>query len=698
MLSRQERHHRAQITPAGKIVCASWGIESVEELQKRSNDFNNAIRDCIELASNGRTDEKGNELFYRLRKVFVEQDIEGLIHEMRYCFTRHLVQKKDNSVGYTETQKNLADLQYPMEWFPETRAMQRTIHLHVGPTNSGKTYQALKRLEAAESGIYAGPLRLLAHEVYTRLNARGKLCALMTGEERRVPPGMKHHMSSCTVEMVPLGTKVDVAVIDEIQMMGDTTRGWAWTQVLLGVQAKEVHLCGEVRTVELVTELCAAMGDKLEIHQYERLSPLAMMGKSLGGSHSLSNLQKGDAIILFSRIAIHAMKSKIESVTDKRCAVIYGSLPPETRAQQAALFNDPDNDYDYLAASDAVGMGLNLSIKRVIFETSQKYNGIVWSNLAISEIKQIAGRAGRYRTAQQAIEKVPIDLTDGKDSTMQSKDSVQGWVTTLQQSDYPVVAEAMAADAPPLKSAGILPPSHVIAQFASYFPPDTPFSYILMRLHDLAALNPRFHLCHITDRIEVADVIQPHNLTIEDRMTFSAAPVSLSDPGFSEIVSELAKCIADCSNGHLLDIKSIDLGLLGVDPIDFPGGATPYLRQLETVHKAITLYLWLSYRFSGVFLSQPLAFHVKELLEAKIDEALRTGDWKYRHRLQSRKEAKRMQQAKEELELVNLESVSSPAPDVAFPVTPEDQARDGSNHPLSLSSTKSQQNTISVSI
>ena len=99
--------------------------------------------------------------------------------------------------------------------------------------------------------------------------------------------------------MVPLNTRVDVAVIDEIQMLGDAQRGWAWTQAFLGIQAKELHLCGEERTLNLVTELCAQMGEKLVIHRYERLSPLNMEARSLHGK--LKKLQKGDAMILFSR-------------------------------------------------------------------------------------------------------------------------------------------------------------------------------------------------------------------------------------------------------------------------------------------------------------------------------------------------------------------------------------------------------------
>lgn len=229
--------------------------------------------------------------------------------------------------------------------------------MHVGPTNSGKTYQALKRLEEAKSGAYAGPLRLLAHEVYNRLNSKGIPCALVTGEERRVPQDENWTKRACTVEMLS-GANMEVCVIDEIQMIGDPARGWAWTEAVCGVKAKEIHLCGEERTVPLIKELATMMGDELEIRKYKRLSPLAVAPYSLEGD--LSKLQKGDCLVSFSVVNIHALKKQIEQRTGRKVAIIYGSLPPEVRAQQARLFNDPDNDYDFLVASDAVGMGLNL--------------------------------------------------------------------------------------------------------------------------------------------------------------------------------------------------------------------------------------------------------------------------------------------------------------------------------------------------
>lgn len=295
-----------------------------------------------ELLNLAREDARG--------KVTLDKRLRYLFYAQTYG-ARFTTAEMDN-------QTQVADLRYPAEWYPATREIPRTVHLHVGPTNSGKTYHALKRLEEAESGIYLGPLRLLAHEVYTRLNAKGKSCALVTGEEQRVPKGAKATMFSCTVEMAPLNTDFDVAVIDEIQMISHRDRGWAWTQAFLGLKAKELHLCGEARTVPLMRELCALVGDKVHVHEYERLTPLRVQPRSLGGK--LASLEKGDCIVAFTVIGIHALRREIEKKTGKQCAIVYGSLPPETRAQQARLFNDPDNDYDYLVASDAIGMGLNL--------------------------------------------------------------------------------------------------------------------------------------------------------------------------------------------------------------------------------------------------------------------------------------------------------------------------------------------------
>ena len=303
-----------------------------------------------------RPDEKPTTLESTLAQAFEERGVTGLSDALYFAFIDHIVARTFVDRG-SQTQDYL-DLRYPTEWYPVARQIQREIHLHVGPTNSGKTYNALKRLEESGHGFYAGPLRLLAHEVYSRFRAKGIACNLKTGDDVRVIEGENAKLTSSTVEMVDTTSPTDVAVIDEIQMMAQGDRGWAWTRAFLGTNAKEIHLCGETRVLPLVRELAASMGDTLHIHQYDRLNPLKVMSRSLRGN--LKNLRKGDCIVSFSVVGIHAMKRQIEIDTGRRVAVVYGSLPPETRAQQAALFNDPSNDYDFLVASDAIGMGLNL--------------------------------------------------------------------------------------------------------------------------------------------------------------------------------------------------------------------------------------------------------------------------------------------------------------------------------------------------
>jgi len=305
----------------------------------------------------------------------------------------------DSTVHALRSIREATDFSHPAEWFPEARSIRRRIIMHVGPTNSGKTHHALQALAAARTGYYAGPLRLLAHEIWVRLN-KGQIvpagatldpsaavdddggtdlldgsvptkppvltkehnkrfaraCNLITGEEQRIVA--EDALVSSTVEMLQLDRLVDVAVVDEIQMIADPARGSGWTAAVLGLCAKEIHLCGEETAVEVVKDLVKETGDELVVNRYKRLTPLRVANRSLGGD--LKRIEKGDCVVAFSRSGIFALKRKIEETTNLRCAVAYGRLPPEIRSEQAALFNDPKSGFDVIVGSDAIGMGLNL--------------------------------------------------------------------------------------------------------------------------------------------------------------------------------------------------------------------------------------------------------------------------------------------------------------------------------------------------
>lgn len=294
----------------------------------------------------------------------------------------------ESTIHRIQSLAQAGDRWFPAEDYPEARKFHRKIIMHVGPTNSGKTHNALRALAAANTGVYAGPLRLLAHEIWDRLN-RGMIvpagveeteeaksadtdsthdqgnpkyarpCNMRTGEELRVVDDSAP-LQSCTVEMLSLRKIYDVAVIDEIQMIGDPERGSSWTVALLGICAKEVHLCGEETAVPVVQALLKDTGDEIIVNRYERLSPLILQEDSLNGDWS--KVQKGDCIVTFSRSNIFSLKRKIEQLTPFRCALVYGRLPPEIRSEQAELFNDPNSGYDILIGSDAIGMGLNLYV------------------------------------------------------------------------------------------------------------------------------------------------------------------------------------------------------------------------------------------------------------------------------------------------------------------------------------------------
>jgi ATP-dependent RNA helicase SUPV3L1/SUV3 len=560
------------------------------------------------LAEQNVTRQDKNPLFWNLRDSFIMREVKGLRKEVQFAFQNFLArQRHDKAID--AKQKELVDFRFPHEWFPATRALQRTIHVHVGPTNSGKTYQAIKALENAKTGFYAGPLRLLATETYHRLVARGKKCALITGEEIQIPDDSDVYFKSCTVEMVPLNQPVDVCVIDEIQMLEDPVRGSAWTTALLGVQAKEVHVCGEERAVNIVKELCASVGDKCIVHRYERLSPLETMPQSINGDYG--QLRKGDAVVAFNRLTLHALKRNIESSTGRRCAIVYGSLPPEVRVQQAALFNDPDNDYDFIAASDAIGMGLNLEIRRVVMESVTKFDGIQSRTLTIPEMKQIGGRAGRFRSSRNATESSSSEVINPP-----------GLVTTMDASDIRFVQKAFRNPVPDIKRVGVSAPFSVVEHFASYYPPDTPLSFILMRIKMLAKTSDIYNFTIAQSVLETSDLIHDIPMAIGDKLTFCNMPVQIRAEGAEDIIRAFARAISTNSDGALLEIKEIPLEVLDMDYKQAMNRPTDYLWKLESLHVALSQYVWLSYRYTGIFTSQAMAIYAREKVGERLVEVL----------------------------------------------------------------------------
>ncbi|MEA3419414.1 MAG: DEAD/DEAH box helicase, partial [Campylobacterota bacterium] len=270
--------------------------------------------------------------------------------------------------------------------FPLARSLKRKIIFHVGPTNSGKTYTAMQRLKAADTGYYLAPLRLLALEGYEYLRKEGVPVSLITGEEEIIDEESTH--ISSTIEMLNNSVDVEVCVIDEIQMINDRDRGWAWANALIGAPAKTVILTGSSNALTAVIELCRYLGEELEIIHFERMNPL----EPLSSPTSLNKVEKQSAIVAFSRREVLSLKQQLSA--QYRVSVIYGNLSPEVRREEARRFREGESEI--LVATDAIAMGLNLPIKTILFAKDNKFDGLRRRELTPSEVLQISGRAGRY--------------------------------------------------------------------------------------------------------------------------------------------------------------------------------------------------------------------------------------------------------------------------------------------------------------
>ncbi len=276
----------------------------------------------------------------------------------------------------------------PETEFPKALEMPRHFVLHIGPTNCGKTYHALERLQQAANGVYLGPLRLLALEVYEKMKDAGIPCTMLTGEERIYEENSR--IISSTVEMLDLDQHYDVAVIDEAQMIADSDRGHSWTRAILGIQADEIHICLSVSAEKVITHLISLCGDTYEAHRYERKTRLLCEETPFSFP---DDVQDGDALIVFTKRMVLDIAGRLER-DGIQVSVIYGSLPPEIRRRQIRIFLEKKTRV--IVSTDAIGMGLNLPVRRIVFVQTTKFDGKHTRPLRTPEIRQIAGRAGRF--------------------------------------------------------------------------------------------------------------------------------------------------------------------------------------------------------------------------------------------------------------------------------------------------------------
>lgn len=275
----------------------------------------------------------------------------------------------------------------PEAYVERAKRMKRSFVLHVGPTNSGKTYDAIEDLKRNTPGTYLGPLRLLALEMFDKINAAGIPCSMLTGEE--YIPVENAEIVSSTIELCDCKSHFKTAVIDEAQLIADPGRGASWLRAICLVDAEIVHICMAPEALKYIESLIQSFSDQYSIVRHERLAPLRYGGVCTG----YRDLRPDDALICFSRKSVLSTAALLEK-NGFRASVIYGALPPEARRNEVRKYTEGETNI--VVATDAIGLGISLPIKRIVFAETEKYDGKEFRTLTTAEINQIGGRAGRY--------------------------------------------------------------------------------------------------------------------------------------------------------------------------------------------------------------------------------------------------------------------------------------------------------------
>ena len=255
----------------------------------------------------------------------------------------------------------------------------------LGPTNTGKTHLAIETMLSFDSGMIGFPLRLLAREVYDKVKNKigTDKVALITGEEKIIPSNAKYFL--CTVESMPIDKQLDFVGVDEIQMCADHERGHIFTDRLINMRGNKLTMLMGSNTIK---NIISKLNDDIEFINRSRLSKLSYIGHK-----KISRINRKTAIIAFSAEEVYAIAELIRRQKGG-AAIVMGSLSPKTRNAQVELYQS--GDVDFLVATDAIGMGINMDLDNVYFSNLKKFDGKKLRKLNLSEIGQIAGRAGRY--------------------------------------------------------------------------------------------------------------------------------------------------------------------------------------------------------------------------------------------------------------------------------------------------------------
>ena len=473
--------------------------------------------------------------------------------------------------------------------FPLARELRRKLTLHIGPTNSGKTYEAMKKLEHADTGYYLAPLRLLALEGYETLKSKGIDSSLITGEEQLLNEDATH--ISSTIEMLNFEVDVDVCVIDEVQMIDDRDRGWAWANAIIGAPAKEIIMTGSSNSKEAIVALAEYLGEELEIVEFERKNPLTLMENPV----HVKDVEEATAVIAFSRKDVLKLKQNFSRFFS--VSVVYGNLSPEVRREEARRFREKETQI--LIATDAIAMGMNLPIKTLLFSKAEKFDGVSQRNLVASEIHQVSGRAGRYGLNEE------------------------GYVGALSMDVLKIIKKNFYKEAKvitmPFKVMANLEHIKLVGSILE----ENSLTEILKFFVENMEFDGPFRASSLDDMLEAALIVDGYDLDIATKYHLACAPLTLKSP---YILAAYESYVAALE--RKLPVLYTAPALVG----SF-AQTTDELLRAEDMVKEISLYLWLGYRFKDYFEDMQKAIQSRGVLNKFIEESLQQSHFVPRCRI-----------------------------------------------------------------
>lgn len=466
----------------------------------------------------------------------------------------------------------------------------RRIIALVGPTNSGKTHEALRILKDAPSGAYLAPLRLMAMENHDRMRSFGLATDMRTGEETIDVPNATH--LSATIEMADVSRHMSVVVVDEAQLLDNPQRGWAWTRAIFHSHCDTLVVTGSADCLPILRRIAYLTGESVEVRGFTRRAPLQAMTEPI----ELRDLTAGDAVIAFSRANVLAMKAEISRLVNPatgrpfKVATIYGALGPEVRRSEAARFSS--GEAEVLVATDAIGMGLNLPIDRVIFSTLLKYDGRIVRDLEESEIRQIGGRAGRHG---------------------QEGGGLVGMLTGAGCSTAPIQRALSRQPGPSSDTRPyIWPTIDQIEKGMEALEVDT-LSKALPAVSAILRNGPDYRCQIDPDTIDLLQTIEQFEIPLTDKHSWIGCPIPLSDSDNRRTVEEWASL-----QQQGLPVRAPALEYRNDVEID-----DHLLKEIERTVVQAGAYLWLSRRWPHVYEDHEVATSTRRDGNRMIEDALR---------------------------------------------------------------------------